>query len=50
MNNAAIQQLWDDIRRTVIVGMDTAHSVLEKRLGVEVTPETINEYMHTINP
>jgi methyl-coenzyme M reductase alpha subunit len=25
--------------------MDTAHSVLEKRLGVEVTPETINEYM-----
>jgi len=49
MNNAAIQQLWDDIRRTVIVGMDTAHSVLEKRLGVEVTPETINEYMHTIN-
>ncbi|BAP61906.1 coenzyme-B sulfoethylthiotransferase subunit alpha [Methanococcus maripaludis] len=49
LNNAAIQQLWDDIRRTVIVGMDTAHSVLEKRLGVEVTPETINEYMHTIN-
>jgi methyl-coenzyme M reductase alpha subunit len=29
--------------------MDTAHSVLEKRLGVEVTPETINEYMETIN-
>jgi len=29
--------------------MDTAHAVLEKRLGVEVTPETINEYMETIN-
>jgi len=49
MNNAAIQQMWDDIRRTVIVGMDTGHAVLEKRLGVEVTPETINEYMATIN-
>lgn len=48
-NNAAIQQLSDDIKRTIIVGMDTAHSVLEKRLGVEVTPETINEYMETIN-
>ena len=49
LNNTAIQQLLDDIKRTVIVGMDTAHSVLEKRLGVEVTPETINEYMETIN-
>ncbi|PKL66143.1 MAG: coenzyme-B sulfoethylthiotransferase subunit alpha [Methanobacteriales archaeon HGW-Methanobacteriales-1] len=48
-NNAAIQQLADDIKRTVIVGMDTGHAVLEKRLGVEVTPETINEYMETIN-
>nr|CAA50044.1 Methyl coenzyme M reductase [Methanothermus fervidus DSM 2088] len=49
VNNAAIQQMVDDIKRTVIVGMDTAHAVLEKRLGVEVTPETINEYMETIN-
>ena len=49
-NNSAIQQLSDDIKRTIIVGMDTAHSVLEKRLGVEVTPETINEYMETNKP
>lgn len=48
-NNSAIQQLVDDIKRTVIVGMDTAHNVLEHRLGVEVTPETINEYLETIN-
>jgi hypothetical protein len=48
-NNSAIQQLVDDIKRTVIVGMDTAHGVLEQRLGVEVTPETINEYLETIN-
>ncbi|MCC7569640.1 MAG: methyl-coenzyme M reductase subunit alpha, partial [Candidatus Methanofastidiosa archaeon] len=38
VNNAAMQQLWDDIRRTVIVGMDMAHNILEKRLGKEVTP------------
>ena len=49
MNNAAMQQLWDDIRRTVIVGMDMAHNILEKRLGKEVTPETINHYMELIN-
>jgi methyl-coenzyme M reductase alpha subunit len=49
VNNSAIQQLSDDIKRTIIVGMDTAHAVLERRLGVEVTPETINEYMETIN-
>jgi len=48
-NNSAIQQLSDNIKRTIIVGMDTGHAVLEKSLGVEVTPETINEYMHTIN-
>ena len=33
INNAAIQQAWDDIRRTVIVGLNTAHTVLEKRLN-----------------
>lgn len=49
MNNAAMQQAWDDIRRTVIVGLDTAHSVIEKRLGKEVTPETINLYLETVN-
>ena len=48
-NNSAIQQLVDDIKRTIIVGMNTAHSVLQERLGVEVTPETINEYMENIN-
>ena len=48
-NNVAIQQLVDDIKRTIIIRMDTAHSVLQERLGVEVTPETINEYMENIN-
>ncbi|MEM4658793.1 MAG: hypothetical protein QXX77_10285, partial [Candidatus Methanosuratincola sp.] len=33
INNAAMQQMWHDIRRTVIVGLDAAHMVLQKRLG-----------------
>lgn len=49
VNNAAIQQMWDDIRRTVVVGLNTAHTVIEKRLGKEVTPETITHYLETVN-
>jgi methyl-coenzyme M reductase alpha subunit len=49
VNNAAMQQFWDDIRRTVVVGLDLAHQTLQKRLGKEVTPETINEYLHVLN-
>jgi len=49
VNNPAMQQFWDDIRRTVVVSMDLAHQTLQKRLGKEVTPETINEYLHILN-
>ncbi len=49
VNNAAMQQFWDDIRRTVIVGLNTAHTVIEKRLGKEVSPETITHYLETVN-
>jgi len=49
VNNAAMQQMWDEIRRTIIVGLDLAHNTLQKRLGKEVTPETINEYLHVLN-
>jgi methyl-coenzyme M reductase alpha subunit len=49
VNNAAIQQMWDDIRRTVVVGLNTAHNVIEKRLGKEVSPETITHYLETVN-
>ncbi len=49
VNNAAMQQFWDDIRRTVVVSMDLAHQTLQKRLGKEVTPETINEFLHVLN-
>ena len=44
-----MQQAWDDIRKTVIVGLNTAHNVLEKRLGMEVTPETITNYLEVVN-
>jgi methyl-coenzyme M reductase alpha subunit len=49
VNNPAMQQFWDDIRRTVIVGLDQAHETLTKRLGKEVTPETINGYLEALN-
>ena len=49
VNNAAMQQEWDDIRRSCVVGLDLAHEVLEKRLGKEVTPETINYYLEVLN-
>ena len=49
VNNPAIQQMWDDIRRTIVVGLDMAHEVLQKRLGKEVTPETINNYLEILN-
>lgn len=49
VNNAAMQQMWDEIRRTIIVGMDIAHNTLQKRLGKEVSPQTINEYLHILN-
>ena len=35
INNPAIQQAWDDIRRTVLVGLDSPHQTIEKRLGKE---------------
>ena len=49
VNNAAMQQMWHDIRRTVIVGLDAAHTILTRRLGKEVTPETINHYLEVLN-
>ncbi|MBN1763107.1 MAG: hypothetical protein JW878_08560, partial [Methanomicrobia archaeon] len=49
VNNAAMQQIWDDMRRTVMLGLDDAHAILETRLGKEVTPDTINNYMEVVN-
>ncbi len=49
VNNAAMQQMWDDVRRTCVAGLDLAHETLEKRLGKEITPETINYYLEVLN-
>jgi methyl-coenzyme M reductase alpha subunit len=49
LNNAALQQLYDDIFRTAITCLDLPHRVLTNRYGLEVTPETINLYLETIN-
>lgn len=49
VNNAAMQQIWDDMRRCIVLGLDDAHAILETRLGKEVTPDTINNYMEVIN-
>ena len=31
------------------MGLNTAHNIIEKRLGKEVTPETITHYLETVN-
>lgn len=48
LNNAATQQALDDVKRTVIIGLDQAHEILEKRLCKEVTPESINFYLESV--
>ncbi len=48
VNNAAIQQMLDDVKRTVIINLDTTHRVLQVRAGKEITPETINLYLETV--
>jgi len=49
INNAAMQQCWDDMKRCIILGLDDAHGLLEARLGKEVTPDTISHYMEVLN-
>nr|ALK27810.1 methyl-coenzyme M reductase subunit alpha [uncultured archaeon] len=49
VNNPAIQQMVDDIKRTTIINLDIAHRLLQVRAGKEVTPETINLYLETLN-
>ena len=49
INNAAMQQAWDDMKRGIVLGLDDAHGLLEARLGKEVTPDTISNYMEVLN-
>ena len=47
-NNTAFQQMFDDIKRTVIVNLDVAHRTIQLRLGKEISPETMNLFMETL--
>ena len=47
-NDGAMQQCIDDIRRTVIVNLDVPHRTIQLRLGKEISPETMNLYMETL--
>jgi methyl-coenzyme M reductase alpha subunit len=49
INNASIQQMGDDIKRTAINGLDLPHRILQQKVGVSVTPETINRYLESVN-
>ncbi len=49
INNAAIQQMGDDIKRTAISGLDLPHSIISRKMGISVTPESINRYMEALN-
>ncbi|MHA1270145.1 MAG: hypothetical protein ACTSPY_10195 [Candidatus Helarchaeota archaeon] len=48
LNNVAMQQLYDDVRRTIILNLDVPHKVIQVRAGKEVTPETINHFLRTL--
>ncbi|MDY6965803.1 MAG: methyl-coenzyme M reductase subunit alpha, partial [Halobacteriota archaeon] len=47
-NNAAMHQMLDDIKRTVIINLDVAHRTIQLRLGKEISPETMNLFMETL--
>ncbi|MBD3230734.1 MAG: hypothetical protein GF329_21325 [Candidatus Lokiarchaeota archaeon] len=48
LNNIAMQKLYDDVRRTTILNLDVPHKVIQVRAGKEVTPETINHFLKTL--
>ncbi len=49
INNPAMQQMWDDIRRTAIFNLDEINYTLEKIFNKEITPETMNNYLEILN-
>lgn len=48
LNNFAMQQLYDDIKRTLIVNLDIPHRTIQVRAGKEVTPESVNQYLRSV--
>jgi methyl-coenzyme M reductase alpha subunit len=48
LNNFAMQQMYDDIKRTVILNLDIPHRTIQVRAGKEVTPESVNQYLRSV--
>jgi methyl-coenzyme M reductase alpha subunit len=48
MSNPAIQQMVDDMKRTIILNLDVPHRTIQLRLGKEISPETMNLFMETL--
>jgi len=48
LNNFAMQQLHDDIKRTLILNLDIPHRTIQVRAGKEVTPESVNQFLRSV--
>lgn len=48
INNQALRDLYNDVRRTCIYNVDIPHHVVQIRANKEVTPTTINEFLRTL--
>ena len=48
LNNYAMQQLYDDIKRTLILNLDIPHRTIQVRAGKEVTPESVNQFLRSV--
>ncbi len=48
LNNFAMQQLYDDIKRTLILNLDIPHQTIQVRAGKEVTPESVNQFLRSV--
>ncbi|MHA1299809.1 MAG: hypothetical protein ACTSO9_10270 [Candidatus Helarchaeota archaeon] len=48
INNPAMRNLLNDVKRTIIFNLDTPHGVAQIRAGKEITPTTVNQFLQTI--
>lgn len=48
INNPAMRNLLNDVKRTIIFNLDVPHGVVQVRAGKEVTPFTVNQYLNTM--
>ncbi|NVM01454.1 MAG: hypothetical protein HWN67_03915 [Candidatus Helarchaeota archaeon] len=48
INNPAMRNLLNDVKRTIIFNLDIPHGVVQIRAGREVTPQTVNQLLETM--